>query len=426
MEFTVFVYQMQKVHKKRGKRVTTMSSISTLSIPPLRVHKGKNLAFVRLPDGAFRYFGRPDGTDTDRKYRLFVAEWIATGAIPAKPKAKAKEECGSAGNAGVSIKELCDAYKADRQNRRGSLTSYDIIALRDLTDAFGNIPAATFGPKRLKTLRGMWEAGTALRVAGPERKCRRMRRSTINQAVSSVKRIFKWAVAEEMVAETVAFAVSVVSPLMEGETEAPEPQGVGIVEEKVIKETCKHLPPMLADVVQLLRMTGARPSEVLNLTPGHIVVTDDTLWTAPLSKHKNSKRGKYRELQFGAKGIAILRKYMLRPSDAPMFPPLEALKQRNEGKIHRHQPPAPPTTDRTLNAVYSYKSLRNAIVDAAKKAGVTPWCPYSLRHTRGTEIHRQFGGDAARVSLGHSDIETTKIYVEPDIELARKIARETA
>ncbi len=403
-----------------------MPSISSLSIPPLRLHKHKHLAFVRLPDGAFRYFGPPDGPDTDRKYRLFVAEWIATGAVPTRSKAAAMLEGGSAGKAGGSIQALCDAYRADRLNRRGRLTSYDIIALRDLSDAFGDLPAATFGPKKLKILRGMWEAGTALRVAGPERKCRRLRRSTINQAVSSVKRIFKWAVGEELLPETVAFAVSVVSPLMEGETEAPEPQAVGTVEDKVIEATCKHLPPMLADVVHLLRMTGARPSEVLNLTPGHIVVTDDTLWTAPLSKHKNSKRGKYRELQFGAKGIAILRKYMLRPSDAPMFPPLEALKQRNEGKKHRHQPPLPPATDRTLNAVYSYKSLRNAIVDAANKAGVTPWCPYALRHTRGTEVHRQFGGDAARVSLGHSDIETTKIYIEPDIELARKIARETA
>ena len=50
------------------------------------------------------------------------------------------------------------------------------------------------------------------------------------------------------------------------------------------------------------------------------------------------------------------------------------------------------------------------------------WHPHQLRHTRGTQVRREFGLEAAQVHLGHSKADVTQIYAERDLELARAIA----
>ena len=53
------------------------------------------------------------------------------------------------------------------------------------------------------------------------------------------------------------------------------------------------------------------------------------------------------------------------------------------------------------------------------------WAPNRLRHTAATEIRREFGLEAAQISLGHSQANVTQVYAERDmkkgIEVARKI-----
>ena len=53
------------------------------------------------------------------------------------------------------------------------------------------------------------------------------------------------------------------------------------------------------------------------------------------------------------------------------------------------------------------------------------WSPNQLRHTRGTEIRKQFGLEAAQVILGHSAANVTEIYAERDAEKARNVARKS-
>ncbi|QEF97910.1 hypothetical protein Mal15_19560 [Stieleria maiorica] len=53
------------------------------------------------------------------------------------------------------------------------------------------------------------------------------------------------------------------------------------------------------------------------------------------------------------------------------------------------------------------------------------WSPNRLRHTRGTEVRKQFGLEAAQVILGHSVANVTEIYAERDAEKARDVARKT-
>ncbi|MCG2684174.1 MAG: hypothetical protein L6306_11245 [Planctomycetales bacterium] len=66
--------------------------------------------------------------------------------------------------------------------------------------------------------------------------------------------------------------------------------------------------------------------------------------------------------------------------------------------------------------------------ESAADMGVEPillphWHANQLRHSKATEIRRQFGLEAARVSLGHAKADVTQIYAERDARLAVEVAR---
>ena len=50
------------------------------------------------------------------------------------------------------------------------------------------------------------------------------------------------------------------------------------------------------------------------------------------------------------------------------------------------------------------------------------WAPNQLRHSAATSIRAEFGIEAARTVLGHSEIATTQIYAERDERLAMQVA----
>ena len=53
------------------------------------------------------------------------------------------------------------------------------------------------------------------------------------------------------------------------------------------------------------------------------------------------------------------------------------------------------------------------------------WHPNQIRHTRATALRRQFGLEAAQVSLGHAKADVTQIYAERDLVKAVEIAKMT-
>jgi len=44
-----------------------------------------------------------------------------------------------------------------------------------------------------------------------------------------------------------------------------------------------------------------------------------------------------------------------------------------------------------------------------------------LRHSAATEIRRQFGLEAAQVTLGHATADVSQIYAERDLSLATEV-----
>jgi len=70
-------------------------------------------------------------------------------------------------------------------------------------------------------------------------------------------------------------------------------------------------------------------------------------------------------------------------------------------------------------------SYGRAIHNACDAAGIKVWSPNQLRHTRATELRKQFGLDAASAVLGHAKVETTQLYAEKNLELAARVALAT-
>ncbi|MGO9468813.1 MAG: tyrosine-type recombinase/integrase, partial [Isosphaeraceae bacterium] len=54
---------------------------------------------------------------------------------------------------------------------------------------------------------------------------------------------------------------------------------------------------------------------------------------------------------------------------------------------------------------------------------VPNWSPNQLRHAAATEIRAKYGIEGAQVILGHSQVTTSQIYAEVNVERGREIAK---
>jgi integrase len=70
---------------------------------------------------------------------------------------------------------------------------------------------------------------------------------------------------------------------------------------------------------------------------------------------------------------------------------------------------------------YTSDSYRRAIHRACDEAKLERWSPNRLRHSAATEIGSSFGIVAAQVVLGHTTPDTTAIYAERNLDLAKTV-----
>jgi hypothetical protein len=115
-------------------------------LPSYRLHKPSGQAVVTL-NGKDHYLG-PHGTEASRAaYDRLVGEWQVNGRRPV-----------DSASAGLTIQELILAYwrHAERHYvKDGKPTSQLVLVkrvLRIVREAYGDEPAAGFGPLALKTL----------------------------------------------------------------------------------------------------------------------------------------------------------------------------------------------------------------------------------------------------------------------------------
>jgi integrase len=56
---------------------------------------------------------------------------------------------------------------------------------------------------------------------------------------------------------------------------------------------------------------------------------------------------------------------------------------------------------------------------------IPDWCPLQLRHSRATEVRKQYGLDGCQYILGHKNAQVSEVYSERDLGFAVRIARES-
>ncbi len=406
-----------------------------LRIPAYRLHKPKQLAVVRL-NGRDIYLGPYNSPESRQVYDRLIAEWLAAGrqTLPTGPAAS--------NEGGPSINELLVAYLTWA---RGYYASPDgdgkeyvnlTHALRPLRDLYGSLPAVQFGPQALKAVRQ--------HMIDVQQLCR----TEINKRIGRIRRVFKWAVAEELVASGVLEALRAVDGLRRGRTGARENAPVRPVDSAQVEAILPLVSRQVAAMIQLQLLTGMRPGEVVQLRPVDLDRTGP-IWFYTPPTHKTQYLGHAKRIPLGPQAQALLAPFLERGTDMPCFSPQEAEAERNAGRASQRRPDRKTKifpcelrarerrraaakirpSRRPKRTAFDVASYRRAIeygILKAQRQGleIAHWHPHQLRHSRATEIRKRYGVEAAQVVLGHTRADVTQIYAERNDKLAEKIAAE--
>jgi integrase len=214
--------------------------------------------------------------------------------------------------------------------------------------------------------------------------------------------------------------------LRRGRGGARETQPVRPAPEKDIEASLPFMPDPVHAMVRLQLLTGARPSEILQMRAADIE-RSGKVWTYRPAAHKNSWRGQDRSIYLGPQAQAIVLE-SLRPGwqDRFLFSPTAAELRRRARLRAARLTPLYPSHVRALERKrksnpkrrprdhYDVGSYRQAIRRACMRAKVDVWRPNQLRHNAATRLRAEYGLDVAKAVLGHRRVETTQIYAEAD------------
>jgi site-specific recombinase XerD len=418
----------------------------SVSVPRYRKHRASGQAIVTI--GGKDYYLGPHGTKTSKaEYDRLVFEWLAAGRIVPEQEQ------------GLTVSTLCaefwrfaQKHYLKRGNPTGTAENYK-PALSMLRQCYGSTPAADFGPRALKGLRErMIQAGQSRRY--------------INDNVDRIRRVFRWGASEELLPAAVHEALQTVEALPKDRSAARETAPVPPVDETTVEATLPNMPPIVSDMVQFQRLTGARPTEVCIIRPCDVDRSGD-VWRYVPESHKTEHHGRERVVFIGPRAQDILRPYLLREATAYCFQPKESERKRNAQRKSERKTPMTPSQaarktkrgrQRAPQDRYTKDSYRRAIHRACDKTflpgeplalqpGETDkqrderlteterealrnwqsshrWAPNQLRHSAATDIRKRYGAEAAQVVLGHSKLSTTEVYAERDYAKAETVARE--
>ena len=92
-------------------------------------------------------------------------------------------------------------------------------------------------------------------------------RTSINIHMGRIRRMFKWAVGEELIPPERFEALRAVTGLRYGRTSARETKPVGPAPSQAVEAVIPFVPPQIAAMIQLQRLTGMRPGMIGILIP---------------------------------------------------------------------------------------------------------------------------------------------------------------
>jgi integrase len=385
-------------------------------VPTYRLHKpsGQAVVTIRTAGGIRKdvYLGAYDSPESRAEYSRVLQETVVA------PTAQFVQPGLGTCPSGFTVNELLLAFwkHAELHYRHpdGTPTS-EIHNLRQVVrvtrELYGLTPVREFGPLALKAIQRRWiDDGLARRV--------------INGRVARVRHIFKWGMGEQLVAPEVYTGLTAVVGLRKGRTLAREPEPVGPVSEEHALAVLPFVRPPVRAMIRVQLLTGMRPGEIVRLRPTDID-KDGPLWVYRPSEHKNSHRGRSREIPIGPLAQAILEPLTPADPDSYFFSPRRSDGVGDSVRAGRRKKSSRPTPKpRKPGLRYSTASFALAVARGCDRAGVSRWSPNMLRHAHGTTVRRRYGLEAAQAVLGHAKAATTEIYAASNLALAAKVAAE--
>ncbi|VTT98771.1 catalytic phage domain protein : Integrase, catalytic core, phage domain protein OS=Rhodopirellula sallentina SM41 GN=RSSM_06627 PE=4 SV=1: Phage_integrase [Gemmataceae bacterium] len=381
---------------------------------------------------------------------------LATSPVPAQvdPKTLTVAEVL------IAYLDFAEQHYRDPQGQPTDEVRHLKATIRYVRELYGDALATEFGPLALKAVRQKFVE---------QEWCRK----TVNARVERIRRIFKWAVAEELIPPSVYQALAAVSGLQRGRTPARESEPVGPVDDAVVDATIAHLNRHVRGLVEFQRLTGCRPGEACRLRRCDIDMSG-SVWLYKPASHKTAWKGKSRTVAIGPKAQELLREFFTPEIEDFLFSPRRAVEEqiaartanrntprypshmkRNEMKrvgAKRKRAPAerynrlgylraitracdqafelPPVLAPRRNDDGKTESRREwwARLDEEQKGKVKQWRaehhwhPNQLRHSYATKVRKAHGLEAAQVLLGHSRADVTQVYAERNEELAVSVA----
>ncbi len=313
-----------------------------------------------------------------------------------------------------------------KHGRRTTSMDCVLYAMRSLRDHHGSEVADEMTNPKLARLRDQMIRST---VNG---RTRVLAVNTVNGRLESIKAAYRLARERGWVSAATLQDVLAVSRLRAGRCEAAPAGKVKPVHRNEVELTLAVLPPLMRDMVELLWLTGMRPGEACLLRPCDIDTTG-TIWVYSPKEFKTEhlEGARPRKICLGPKSQEILRSILPQDLAAYVFDPRISQAQRLELKRAGRKTPAWPSHMKrhkaeptaALSTSYNNKTLRRAIHYACHLAGIQAWNPNQLRHAHATRVFKELGLNEASKSLGHTDLGTTMIYAERDLDIAKDVAR---
>lgn len=213
------------------------------------------------------------------------------------------------------------------------------LTIRAIRELYGDIPAVEFGPLKLRAVQQGWVASEKTNLS----------RAECNKRLGIAKRIFKWAVSEELIPASVFHAISTVSGLQRGRTTAYDPEPIGPVEDTIVDATLPFLNRHLRALIEVQRLTGMRPGEATRLRMCEIDTSGD-VWLYRPKRHKNANRGHSRVIAIGKRAQAVINEFLTKDVAEYLFSPQKAVEEMNAARSAKRKTKTYPSEAKRLAA----------------------------------------------------------------------------
>ena len=445
--------------------------MAVIKLPALRFHKPSK-QFYAWQGNRRIYFGEKHADAVERYHRF-----IATIIVPADQSTSATATAASA-KSSLTVAEAVLLYYKHKQKELedGRIRRYTLdrvrAATRAVAEACGEMPVCEFRGKALeKVQQYLVKRRLRRKVRGNRKRPPRfdpnatLSRQYANLVLSSVMLCWSWLVKEEIVPPDNLAIMREVAPIGE-QPGVRESTRITPVSVDVVEATLPECHPTLTAMIRLQQLTGMRPGEIcamrrcdLSTLPSERIKLPKSnyevsarehngqrIWLYAPGTHKTLRKRKVRVILIGPRAQEILYPYLNREPQAHIFNPNEAVQLYRKLQRERRQSPVQPSqverakrnrakggkvSEREYYTSESYgRAVARAIdrTNAARVAkGIEPiptWAPNQLRHAVATEVAERFDEATAAALIGHSGMDTIKVYAEQAIGKAAAAAAE--